>query len=577
MLDLTGANLAAYLIRVVKDAVIRNPRFRQTLGDVAVASNNQVLFGDVQVIVKSISSSGNRLSPDNFMLTQHGRALIAKVKDKEGCFVEWCVETDREGSTLDPGIYYLSVTSVDEGTRAVGLDIHKYQWREGNITNAQGSQVVLRAGLDGTLVVPYDIISITNVALTSNLATITAVNVFQPGDVVTITGLTTSALNGTWTVTAASNTTFTFALTHANISSTADSGLATKALIYNSNYSFLYLFTPAQNLTLVYNSGNLIPLVDYWFIRTQSQVLIASTAGGYEDADIPVGYNNFSITDQNDYVLRPNLDYYQPSANVVRFGEWTPAGSTLTITGDVIVDPSSNSSISPENILNITLGVGQTIVPDQVFISSSYGDFTNVVPLPNGSVTIPRLLGVGEYLHWEARIDCGTTSVVGKKLELNPLVTGLWVAIGDQVVVGDQVAIIISPFRTETYEVYGSKDNVNISLDIKANDLTTASEISELIKQQLLIFKRENMEADGITIFEVSRDYTGEARDASGTAPRFVYNLNIQAMCDWKVFMPLVTRLVSFQITDSAVVPGYLETTPRAQAFGAFRFIPSYT
>ena len=48
MLDLTGANLIGYLIRVTKDIMNRNPRFRNTLGETTFATNNQINFGDVQ-------------------------------------------------------------------------------------------------------------------------------------------------------------------------------------------------------------------------------------------------------------------------------------------------------------------------------------------------------------------------------------------------------------------------------------------------------------------------------------------------------------------------------------------------
>jgi hypothetical protein len=70
--------------------------------------------------------------------------------------------------------------------------------------------------------------TITNTALTSNVATITSVNNFAPGQIVTISGTTNSsgAFNGTFTVLTASNTQFTFALTHADIVSAADTGTA---------------------------------------------------------------------------------------------------------------------------------------------------------------------------------------------------------------------------------------------------------------------------------------------------------------------------------------------------------------
>ncbi|MBP1685402.1 MAG: hypothetical protein H6Q33_1545 [Deltaproteobacteria bacterium] len=76
--------------------------------------------------------------------------------------------------------------------------------------------------------------TVTNVAVTSNVATITtsAPHGLAIGDVVTITGLTNTSLNVTQKVVATvpSATTFTFAITTADIASVADAGTATPNL-----------------------------------------------------------------------------------------------------------------------------------------------------------------------------------------------------------------------------------------------------------------------------------------------------------------------------------------------------------
>src|ERR1035437_2263611 len=69
--------------------------------------------------------------------------------------------------------------------------------------------------------------TITNVAAGSDVATITASNAFSAGDYVTITGLTTTQLNGTWLISSASGSSFTFEVgSDFSISSTSDSGIA---------------------------------------------------------------------------------------------------------------------------------------------------------------------------------------------------------------------------------------------------------------------------------------------------------------------------------------------------------------
>lgn len=77
--------------------------------------------------------------------------------------------------------------------------------------------------------------TITNVALTSNVVTITAANSFVVGGKVVISGLsgsTTKFLNGqTLTVASASATSFTANFTHANVTPAADTGTATGNLM----------------------------------------------------------------------------------------------------------------------------------------------------------------------------------------------------------------------------------------------------------------------------------------------------------------------------------------------------------
>jgi hypothetical protein len=72
--------------------------------------------------------------------------------------------------------------------------------------------------------------TISNVALTSNVATLTtlAAHGFFAGETVVVSGLTNTFFNGTYVIASVpTTTTFTYALTHANFTSASDSGTAT--------------------------------------------------------------------------------------------------------------------------------------------------------------------------------------------------------------------------------------------------------------------------------------------------------------------------------------------------------------
>jgi hypothetical protein len=557
MLDLTGGNLVAYLRRVIEDAVNRSPRFRYTLGEVSSQYNNLIQWKDAQISIKNVTSTGNRLSPDYFMCKNYGRAILAKIQSKEGGFIEWVQEVDSTRQTPAAGVYYFNVDEVNEQTRDVDLTIQKYTWQEGKVVNAQGSIVYFAPQIDGTTVSGY-----------------------VSGRGSPPTPLETAVNDGTWQTTLVSPP-------------------VPVDLLLAPHFGYLLTDTPAG---LVLFAGSppvqLTPLLDYWYQQTVQQVVCQSTVGGQEVVGIPLGLVDvpgggsppqmvqtllsFTLTDQNGYELIKGKDYtYFASNDWLELSPYTPPGMTITANMVVKVDPTGVPGTNPENILQTQVTEGNSLAPGQVFVQTSLGNYTSLVPNTDGTCTLPTLLLPGEWCRWEVRVDTGRTKARAKKYNLNEnVLPGLRIAIGDNVLKDDQVAIIVQPYTAETYEVYGSKENLTFTVDCRANDLQTASDLSELLRRELLIMRRTNMEADGITLFEASRSYVGLQRDLSGTAPQFVYSLTVSAMADWKVFVPLVTRLVTLEITSTATVSSYgpgISLTPRVKVFGNTKFLESYT
>jgi len=74
-------------------------------------------------------------------------------------------------------------------------------------------------------------LAITNVALTSNVATVTVgSHTIAVGDVVEVKNCSDGTFNGTFTITAKSSTTISFAKTHANVSSASATGTVTNGV-----------------------------------------------------------------------------------------------------------------------------------------------------------------------------------------------------------------------------------------------------------------------------------------------------------------------------------------------------------
>jgi hypothetical protein len=278
--------------------------------------------------------------------------------------------------------------------------------------------------------------------------------------------------------------------------------------------------------------------------------------------------------------LRSGIDYIYTSATSITLSAWTPAGAVLTAQGNVIVDPSiAGNATNSENILAITLPAGATLATDQVYVATQDTDNAPVTLTPAGQVILTNPLPPGGWLRYDVRALVGWTTAIGTKMGSNVnLIPGLRISIGDQVVVGDQCALLISPTVTETYRVYGAKDNITFSIDVKANDPSTSSDLAELLKRELLVTRRTMIEADGLTILEASRSTIANQRDRSSTAPSWVTTLAVTAMADWRVFVPLVNRITNFEITTIAAAsyPKKFSAEPRYTTMRTFGFLPNY-
>jgi hypothetical protein len=625
VIDLTGANLVAYLLRVIRDIVERNPRFKNTLGTVTFPANTIIAWKDVWVSIRNVTTSGTRLSPDYFMCTQQGRVILAKVQDKPGQFIEWTRETDKTRQTPEAGVYYINIDYFNEQTNDIGMTCQQFKWKEGKITNAVGSQVFFRPGIDVNLISMSDSSTGLPVQFVGfNQTTGAFANLLTPVNnlaIVYTQGLNAPAWNNTTTYAVGSVVTFSGGAWIANAASTnAQPGVSLAWTTYSQ----------ANPLA----GQSLVPFTDFWYQREQTTQLTALTLGGSEMLNVPANIS-FTITDQDGYLLRPNTDYAIYGDGFIQLATFTPSGSALYCNAIVKLNPLTTPGTNPENILQIDLQPNESLAPGQVFIHTTNGNFPSQSVNAQGQIVLPQLLQPGDWAYWEVRIETPQVKTSGKKWELNSLIVvdpnsitytkankegvpqpvtaqyvatadptelqgvvqtsagspllsngqqryflpGMVVAIGDQVIVGDQAAIIVNPNVSETYEVFGSKDNITFTLEVKSNDLQTSSDLSETLKEQLLVFGRENAEADGLTIFEVARDFQGIARDPSATAPSYIYTVSVTASADWKCFVPLITRMVRFEITETIANPdfqGKLQMAKRMQALGQTSFLPAY-
>ena len=135
------------------------------------------------------------------------------------------------------------------------------------LTYLPGSVSSLSAAGQATAVGANVSASVTSKALTSNVATLTTATdpALTVGDSVTITGVD-STFNGTYTVTAVTATTFSYALTHADVAAATATGTVshvagslTLSGVFNGDSYVDVEFTPVGNVPLGFSSTNAPP------------------------------------------------------------------------------------------------------------------------------------------------------------------------------------------------------------------------------------------------------------------------------------------------------------------------------
>lgn len=131
-------------------------------------------------------------------------------------------------TSLNP-VYVQSDPANGNYATATGRDLFTFYAYPAS--SAPGYLVTTSYGVGSVVNFAGDSASITNVSITTNIATLDAINTFTVGEVVNLAGLTTATfLNGqAVTVTGSSGTTFTFTFAHADYPSAADSGTASNA------------------------------------------------------------------------------------------------------------------------------------------------------------------------------------------------------------------------------------------------------------------------------------------------------------------------------------------------------------
>jgi hypothetical protein len=265
--------------------------------------------------------------------------------------------------------------------------------------------------------------TVTNKALTDNVATLTiGANDFRVGMPVVVTGVD-ATFNGTYTITARTSTTFSYAKTASNVTSTAASGTAVAGK------------TGAGNLVLATGANG-----------TENKIVFA--AGGYDS-----GNEQMSITpDENVHI---EIDTPSTSSTT----------GALTVVGGVGIAGSVNIAGNTTITGNLSFGGGSTsaenltVTNPLVFV----GDQNNADTQDLGLV--------GEY---SATVTVSTATVSNKALTSN--VATLTTAAAHNFLVGDRITVAgVDATFNGTYALTAIPTATTFSYAKTASNVTSAA------------------------------------------------------------------------------------------------------
>jgi hypothetical protein len=264
--------------------------------------------------------------------------------------------------------------------------------------------------------------TVTNKALTNNVATLTiGANDFRVGMPVTVSGVD-ATFNGTYTITARTSTTFSYAKTASNVTSTAASGTAVAGK------------TGAGNLVLATGANG-----------TDNKIIFA--AGGYDS-----GNEQMSITpDENVHI---EIDTPSTSAST----------GALTVVGGVGVQGDMNVAGDVSIVGNLSFGGGSTsaenlaVTNPMIFAGAGNNADTQDLGL------------IGEY---SATVTISTATVNNKALASN--VATLTTAAAHNFLVGDRITVAgVDATFNGTYALT-AVTSTTFSYDKTASNVTSAA------------------------------------------------------------------------------------------------------
>jgi hypothetical protein len=150
-----------------------------------------------------------------------------------------------------------------------------------------------------------------------------------------------------------------------------------------------------------------------------------------------------------------------------------------------------------------------------------------------------------------------------KSFEMNnTALPGVVLAFGDQVREGDLQVVVVSDKREISAMVKSGSWNMNLDIEIRAQDTDTSEQLVDFIANHIWAYKQEELVDIGLTITDIS--VAGESEEQEVDVPdewSFVDTLSLTIIVQWEVHLPIIGRIEKIYIKppmDTGIYDGYV-------------------
>jgi hypothetical protein len=187
------------------------------------------------------------------------------------------------------------------------------------------------------------------------------------------------------------------------------------------------------------------------------------------------------------------------------------------------------------------------LIEDKDYIvNESEGLVTLLVPLlTNSKITaFYRVQG----------LSTGPFEIKCQNIALNTAIPGVVLAFGRNVSIGDKQFVIINSHRVNTAKEYSGKWDMRIGLEVYAKDSHRIEQIVDESTSNLLFYRKEALDAEGIALVDVSFGGESETIFDEGTGDLYYTGtVEYTFLTEWIVHQPLLYTVDDIEIVGEMV------------------------